>query len=211
MVRTIKNIKRKTARIIVKKRIKYRNRLTLAQDKKRRKRITNILMILSFVLLLVPGYLGFREKLKTNYIDTETINLNQELYTIANLIYRHQHGYPNYCRKLGQPLNIYPPFFVKTYETELLVFQQKAKETGISPDKILAKIQKEFSVISEKSINKEFKRLIPKRIQNKDGSIVKTESDLCIYIDKNPQIWIDRHSDSLQQIKNSVQRILEIK
>lgn len=211
MVKTINKIKRKTARIIVKKRIKYRNRLTLAQDKKRRKRITNILMLLAGLLILLPGYLGIRHKLSTHQITNETITLNQELYTVANLVYRHKTGYSNYCHKQGQILKSYPNAFVETYKSELIVFNQKATESGLSADKIIAKIQKEFAVVSEKSIHKEFKKLLTKRIQNTDGTIIQTEKDLCSYIDTNPQDWIKRHKGSLEQIKTSIKRIQEIK
>lgn len=211
MVKTINKIKRKTARIIVKKRIKYRNRLTLAQDKKRRKRITNILMLLAVLLILLPGYLGIRHKLSTHQITDETITLNQELYTLANLVYRHKTGYANYCRKQGQSLKSYPNAFVETYKSELIIFNQKAKEIGLPADKIIAKIQKEFAVVSEKSIHKEFKKLLTKRIQNTDGTVIQTEKDLCLYIDTNPQDWIQRHKSSLDQIKKSVKHIQEIK
>lgn len=210
MVKTIKKIKKKAARIIVKKRIKYRNHLTLAQDKKRRKHITNILMLLAGLLIFVPGYLGIRHKLSAHKIENETITLNQELYTVSNLIYRHHNAYPNYCRKQGHILNIYPGVFIKTYETELIIFDQKAKKTGLSAEKLIAKSQKEFSAVAEKSIRKEFKRLLTKRIQNNDGQVIQSEKELCVYIDENPQDWINRHQDSLDQIKKSIQHIQEL-
>ena len=41
--------------------------------------------------------------------------------------------------------------------------------------------------------------------------IIQTKKELCAYIDANPQEWLNRHKDSLEQIKKSINQILKIK
>ena len=75
MVRAIRKIKRKTAKVIIKHRKYYRSRLTAAQDKKRRKRMTAFLLGLAAILLLTPWLLCLRHKFLESQLSQEEVRI----------------------------------------------------------------------------------------------------------------------------------------
>lgn len=205
MVRkAIKKIKRQTARVLVKQRMKIK-KISAEIDKKRRKRLSSFLLIVAAVLLIVPGVLCLRHKYLTERLSVDEVSENQELFSLANVIYRHYIGYGDYCKKKGVLLQNYPATFFQTYNPELLAFGKKVRAHGFTPDKILSKTKKEFAGISEMSIRREFNQLIQKRFQDNTGKVIQTEENLCTFIDENPTVWMEKHAEALAPLKTLIQ------
>lgn len=191
MVRTIRKLKRKTARIIVKHRMCRNGKLTIARDKIRRKRMSCFLLTLAVLLLIIPGFIMLRHKFATLSVDNELTEQNQELYSTATIIYRHLHAYPTYCRKNEYTMLYYPKVFFNTYNSDLTTFGQAARRQGKTPDLIIAQIQNGFSSIIEKSIRKEFSRLRRRGLKQKDNQPVQSDEEICRYIDENAAMWFE--------------------
>lgn len=202
MVRAIKKIKRKTARIIVKRRLQSRHKLTVQQDKARRKRLSTLLLIMAGCLVFFPSFMWLRYKFARTPVRQEVIETNQELFLLGNMIYRQYIGYGAFCQKQGVHLVFYPKAFYDAHQDELFVFGHAARQSGFTPDKILEKAQKEFAAVSESSIQKEFNKLIHKRIQDETGTVIQTHEELCRYIDAAPAKWFERQQTRLEQIRS---------
>ncbi len=198
--KAIKKIKHQTARVIVKQRMR-RKKISAEIDKKRRKRLSSFLLIMAAVLLIIPGFLCLRHKYLADRLSVDEVAENQELFSLANVIYRHYIGYGDYCKKKGVLLQNYPATFFQIYNPQLLAFGKKVRAHGFTPDKVLSKTKKEFAGISEMSIQREFKQLIQKRFQDKNGLPIQTEENLCIFIDENPTLWMEKHAESLSSLK----------
>jgi len=207
MVRAIRKIKRKTAKVIIKHRKYYRSRLTAAQDKKRRKRMTAFLLGLAAVLLVTPWLLCLRHKFLESQLSQEDVSVHQTLHTIANIVHRHHNGYPEYCKKKGHLLVNYPIVFTETFKSDLIVFNTVARKNNLTPAGIMANIQREFASVSEKAIQKEFKKLTNGQLKTVDGKTIRTEKELCQYIDANPKEWINRHQSAIKIMQEAVQSL----
>lgn len=199
--KTLNKIKRQTARVIVRNRMRKRQAISSETDKKRRKRLSGFLLITAFALLVVPGIVCLRHQILNERMSQNEISENQELFSLANVIYRHYKGYESYCGRQGVMLKNYPKAFYDAYNKELLIFGHQVRAHGFTPDKILTKIEKEFASISEISIQREFNRLIQNRFQKKDGGPVQTEADLCRFIEANPAVWMNEHEETLKSIR----------
>lgn len=207
MVRAIRKIKRKTAKVIIKHRKYYRSRLTAAQDKKRRKRMTAFLLGLAAVLLVTPWLLCLRHKFLESQLSQEDVSVHQTLHTIANIVHRHHNGYPEYCKKKGHLLVNYPIVFTETFKSDLIVFNTVARKNNLTPAGIMTNIQREFASVSEKAIQKEFKKLTNGQLKTVDGKTIRTEKELCQYIDANPKEWINRHQPAIKIMQEAVQSL----
>ncbi len=189
MVKVIRKIKRNTARMIVRHRMCRNGKLTIARDKLRRKRMSCFLLTLAFLLLIIPGFVMLRHRISTIMTEQETTAQNQELYTVGTIIYRHLHGYPTYCRKKGYTLKNYVKVFIDTYDDDLVVFDLISREYGLTPNTVISEIKNAFSPVVQKSIGKEFGRLRQRGLVTKDNKPIKTDEQICRYLDENTADW----------------------
>lgn len=193
MVKAIHKLKQKTARMIVKhRRICRHKKLTMKQDKIRRKRMSCFLLTLAVLLLIIPGFIMLRHKFSSVITHNEAAEQNQELYSIGSIIYRHLNAYPAYCRKAGYELTHYPKVFLTNYEQELIIFDLIARTKNLTPNIIIEHIQKGFSHVIQKSISREFKQL--QKQQN--GPSTPSDAEICRYIDENTSTWFETERKS---------------
>ncbi len=190
MTRTIRKLKSKTARMVVKHRMTRKGRLTLARDKVRRKRMSCFILTLAFLLLVIPSYIILQYRFNSLLDNQELTEEKQELHTTAALIYRHINAYPAYCRKVGYNMVHYPKVFTAENEANLIAFGAAAQRVGLRPDAIMNRIQQGFGTVIQQSIRKEFKRLLNRGIVASNAQPIKTEEGICRYMDENAALWL---------------------
>ncbi len=210
MVRTIRKVKGKTARIIG-KRMFRKGRPTLARDKIRRKRITCVILTMAILLIIIPGYMILRHKFNTMAVNQEQTVQNQELYSVAGIIYRHMNAYPTYCRKAGYTMEQYPKTFMSEYEDDLIVFGQVARQIGLSPEGVINQTARDFSTVVQKSIGKEFTRLRKRGLTTQDNQSVQTDEEICRHIDENAANWIKNEKKSDTDVLQNFVRMVKEK
>ena len=93
------------------------------------------------------------------------------------------------------------------FKSDLIIFNTTARKNNLTPAGIMANIQREFSSVSEKAIQKEFKKLTNGQLKTVDGKAIRTEKELCQYIDENPKEWINRHQPAIKIMQEAVQSL----
>lgn len=190
MPKTIRHMKRKTARMLVKHRKHYRGRLTATQDKIRRKRMSFCILTLAVALLIIPGFLFLRYKLSTQTTDSQEIQQNQALYSVAAIVYRHTQAYPTFCRKKGYIMLHYRQTFLLDNKDVLLALDATVRKNNLTSDNIIRQIHQGFSPVVQKSIAREFTRLRNNGLTNANGQPLTTDEAICQYIDENTSMWL---------------------
>lgn len=190
MPKPIRHIKRKTARMIVKHRKRYRGRLTAAQDKLRRKRMSFFILALAVALLIFPGFMFLRYKLTTQSVDTAEIRQNQALYSVAAIVYRHTQAYATYCRKKGYIMRHYRQTFLAENKDVLMSLDATVRKNEQTSDRVIRQIHQGFSSVVQKSISREFARLRNRGMTGENGQVLTSDTDICQYIDENTSVWL---------------------
>ncbi len=190
MARTIKKIKSKTARMVVKHRMSRKGKLTLAQDKIRRKRMSCLILTIAFLLLVIPSYIVLQYRFNSLLAKENLTEQKQEIYTMGMVIYRHTNAYPLYCKKAGYDMIHYSKTFMSENEPDLIAFHTAAQQLGLHPDMILNQMRQGFSTVVQKSIGKEFKRWRERGIVTAHATPVQTDEAMCRYIDENAALWL---------------------
>ncbi len=196
MTRTIKKLRNKTVRMVAKHRMTRKGHLTLARDKIRRKRMSCFILTLAFLLLIIPSYIVLQHRFNSLLRTQEVTEQKQELNTTGAIIYRHLNAYPAYCRKVGYNMVHYSKVFTAENEVDLQRFDRAAQRVGLRPDVVINQIQQDFSDIIQKSIKKEFKRLRERGITSSNAQLIKTDEEICRYMDENASLWLKTEKKS---------------
>lgn len=166
--------------------------LSECEDKKRRKRLSCFILGIALFLIIGPGYFFFIQRFSTasRFSEQKIIEADQELMTLASLIYRHFNGYEAYCAKNGYKMQQYPKAFVAAFQSEMTLLDQQAREQGLSLESLLNKINVQFGPAFDRIIATELKELqqvvlanqkTPESLENTTVSV----QDICRLIDEN--------------------------
>lgn len=161
------------------------------EDKKRRKRLSCFILGLAVLLIIGPSFFFLKHRFPATSLLTQqaAAQKDQEIMTLASLIYRHFNGYDAYCIKQGYRMNSYPKLFAKRFQNEMIILDQKAKEQGSSLEGVLNQIKQQFGPVFDRIIETELKTLRQQEAAKNPEVASKIQhissADICRWIDEN--------------------------
>lgn len=179
------------------------------EDKKRRKRLSCFILALALLLIVGPGYFFFFQRFSQSHqIPNEAdIRAEQEVMTLASVIYRHFNGYEAYCAKNGYQMQVYPKAFAHVFQKQMQVLDAKAKEQGTSLAGLLNQINKQFGPAFDRLIHTELQQMQKDILAQKgEGSAPQTVAviDFCQMIDEqSEQILADPANEDFILIRQT--------
>ncbi len=198
-------------------------------EKKKRKALSYILLVLAYLLLFGSFYWFYENKVNIKRGISESSRLSLEetkdlerMTMMATLIYRHQIGYPDFCRKNGYDMTLYPQVFTDHFQSEINILDQALRQKGSSLEDFIPRVSQKLGVMLDQIIEAEMIAmqkqmelisLIDTSRKNRGmpqegvSSLVSSKK-LCQKIDENAQMILTKYpSADFEQIRSLAQKI----
>ncbi len=172
--------------------------LSEIDEKKRRKRLSCFILALAIILVITPVLFFWKQHFSHSlqWMSSEKIEnrQEQEMMTLAALIYRHFNAYEAYCMRHDYPMHKYPKSFAVTFHKEMSVLDKRAKEHGRSLEGLLNQVNRQFGPAFDRVLSKELKKMRDLLAQRQVGGIDKngahklSVTDVCRLLDEHADI-----------------------
>ncbi len=199
------------------------------EEKKKRKALSYVLLILAYLLLFGSFYWFYENKvnIKRGIDEGDQLSLEEtkdleRMTMMATLIYRHQVGYPEFCRKNGYNMTSYPTAFTDHFRSEIGILDQALRKKGSSLEEFMPQVSQKLGVMLDQIVEAEMiamqkqMELISlvdtsrknRGMPQEDGTSLVSAKDLCLKIDENAQTILTKYpSADFEQIRSLAQKI----